>query len=107
MDETEKKILLLLFVILILNTFYCITTGNYLLIVWVVITLMVGYFSVYPDKFFHCLDNAREYINNYRRNSKGLLHSYSIYQRTRSFEEKDIEKNSEGSSSIPNSKLSR
>ncbi|HIP90267.1 MAG TPA: hypothetical protein EYH22_01810 [Candidatus Nanopusillus sp.] len=90
MDEIKKKIYLFIFVAIILNGFYCVMASNYLLIVWIIITLLVAYFSIYPDEFFLCVNNAKEYINNYRRDHKNTTFITADTKRERYIKKEDI-----------------
>ncbi|UXM84819.1 hypothetical protein [Methanococcus aeolicus] len=43
--------------------------------VFILISLVVGYFALYPDEFFLILNDAKKYAQNYLRNRKN---KYSV-----------------------------
>lgn len=106
MNEIKKKIYLFIFVVAVLNGFYCLVMGQYYLLIWSGISLMVAYFSIFPEEFFLCLNNAKNSLNSYRRNSK--TSSFDIFnnQREEHIQKEDTESDIKRSPTIPPIKIS-
>jgi hypothetical protein len=91
MEEIKKKIYLFIFVVAVLNGFYCLVMGQYYLLIWITITLMVAYFSIFPEEFFLCINNAKEHIDNYRRNRQTSNTDIQSSYREERIEEENID----------------
>jgi len=62
----KKKIYLFIFVVFILNLFYVLISKSIGMLIYEVITLVIAYFCIYPNKFFLCISNAKNYIKSRR-----------------------------------------
>ena len=105
MEEIKKKIYLFIFVVAVLNGFYCLVMEQYYLLVWLGVSLMVAYFSIFPEEFFLCLGNAKEYIDNYRRNRQTTDTNIQSHNGEKPTEKKDINNNSKRSNNSYGSKI--
>ncbi|ABR56807.1 hypothetical protein Maeo_1231 [Methanococcus aeolicus Nankai-3] len=70
MNNEKKKIFLYIFIIVILNTVFFAVLGHIWYMVFILISLVVGYFALYPDEFFLIIDNAKNHAQEYIRNRK-------------------------------------
>jgi len=109
METEKKKIFLYMFVVFILNSFFFLVINQIFLLVFITLSLVIAYFSIYPNEFFLILQDAKKHTQNYLRNyqTKHAIEDNSSVEDKRDvpegYEEKrDIKKVDENSSKRDN-----
>ena len=70
MNDEKKKIFLYMFVVGIMDLVFFTISGQFWYMIFIAISMVIGYFSVYPDEFFLILDNAKKHAQEHIRNRK-------------------------------------
>jgi hypothetical protein len=70
MDHEKKRIFLYMFVVGTINLVFFTTSGQFWYMIFVAISMVIGYFALYPNEFFLILDDAKNHAQNYLRNHK-------------------------------------
>ena len=104
METEKKKIFLYMFVVFILNSFFFLVINQIFLLAFITLSLVIAYFSIYPNEFFLILQDAKKHTQNYLRNyqTKHAIKDNSSVEDKRYEEKRDIEKINENRSKRDN-----
>ncbi|WP_214400471.1 hypothetical protein [Methanocaldococcus lauensis] len=104
METEKKKIFLYMFVVFILNSFFLLVINQIFLLAFITLSLVIAYFSIYPNEFFLILQDAKKHTQNYLRNyqTKHAIKDNSSVEDKRYEEKRDIEKINENRSKRDN-----
>ncbi|WP_018153275.1 hypothetical protein [Methanothermococcus thermolithotrophicus] len=70
MEDEKKKIFLYMFVVGIMDLVFFTISGQFWYMIFIVISMVIGYFALYPNEFFLILNDAKKHAQNYLRNYK-------------------------------------
>ena len=70
MEDEKKKIFLYMFVVGILDLVFFTISGQFWYMIFIIISMVIGYFALYPNEFFLVIDDAKKYAQDYLRNRK-------------------------------------
>ena len=70
MEDEKKKIFLYMFVVGILDLVFFTISGQFWYMIFIIISMSIGYFALYPNEFFLVIDDAKKYAQDYLRNRK-------------------------------------